>query len=222
MSRPRRYSKAENIAWILSLPVVLPLVCVLCLVGAGYERCTGRELQVLRSDYPEHKGRPRQKRYRAYRRVIKTEVPKPLPAERKRALTPPLPCPVKSSSKVPQETSQQENSFFCTQLPLEIRSMIYNHVLTSDQNALHIYRRADRRLGQYRCDLKHFGCFEEARNRKSVYSQLYYYYDEPFYTASGALKSTATFRYRARKLLSLLQTCRRVYVTILSAFRWSN
>ena len=42
--------------------------------------------------------------------------------------------------------------------------------------------------------------------------QPYYYYDEPFYTASGALKSTATFKNRARKLIPLLQTCRRVLV----------
>ena len=196
---------------IVILPIILPVACVLCAIELAYEGYSGREITWRRDmgRYGNPDKRPRQRRRKGCKQALKKEAPTPLPAKRKRTLSP-LPYAVVTSLQTPQRTSMQEEAAFCTRVPLEIRDMIYAHLLTSDQTVFHIYRRADRRLGQYRCDPNHFGCFEEAQARKIEQNRVWYYDDEPFYTASGALRSTAKFKNRARDLLPLLQTCRRV------------
>ena len=95
--------------------------------------------------------------------------------------------------------------------------MIYAEVLTSDQYVIQIYRKADQRLSHHKCDLEHSNCMDEQETQFIQQTSRWYYDEEPFYTASGALKSTAEFKNRVRDLLPLLQTCRLVYVHTLQS-----
>ena len=217
MSNPqRRRLNPLGIVIIPLLPIVVPIAIISTYIEVGYEKITGREAPIRKHqrNYNNPEGKPRKFRHIAIKHSKKKEAPEPLPARRKRALT--LPLPDCASSKNPQETSLQEDSLFFTKLPLEIRRKIYGYILTDDQKVLQIYRKEDRRLSHFICDYKHQDCKEQ--NKISFTNSIthWYYDDEPFYTATGAVKTTAEFKNRAHHLIPLLQTSRRVYVPLSS------
>ena len=199
------------------LPISVPAVFTIGILNRGYERFTGREgpLRKYERGYQNPEKKARKYKQVACKRSLKKEAPKPLPATRKRALTLPLPeCP-KPAIKGLQNTSQQEDSTFFSRFPPEIRRIIYSYVLTSDHDILQIYRKADRRLSHHKCDYDHQDCGEESIFQFVRQVSDWYYDEERFYTASGALKTTAEYTNREHDLLPLLQTCRRVYVLYL-------
>ena len=118
--------------------------------------------------------------------------------------------------------SDQMDSVLFGRFPLEVREMIYGYVLVGASH-LHVYRRADRRMGHYVCghhddDRGHGKSLE----RKRVYcaweqfpatlpTGLMWAYDE---TVTGAWDVRRSTRRQEDKhdLLSLLLSCKRVYV----------
>ena len=197
------------------LPVILPIVGAKKCIELGYERITGREgpSRKYARGYSNPEGKPRKFRHIACKDALKKEAPKPLPARRKRALTLPLPdCSKSDSKKNPQTTNQQEDSLLFSRFPLEIRRMIYAEVLTGDQYVIHIYRKADQRLSNHKCDHEHKDCRDINAAQFILQKDCWYYDEEPYHTASGAIKSTVEFKHQVHGLLPLLQTCRLVYV----------
>lgn len=71
---------------------------------------------------------------------------------RQALISPPL-ATIATSRKSKRSPSQQEGSFFLRP-PLEIGAMIWAHVLSNDQHALHIYTRSYGGFGHFRCDLE--------------------------------------------------------------------
>jgi hypothetical protein len=126
--------------------------------------------------------------------------PETLPLKRKRALTLPLPEGTGFAwrSVPPQETNYQLQSLFCSKLVPEIRRQIYQEVLAPGDQELHLAN-ADRRLCSMRCvDTQTPGWR---------------------HTCWGVHRQDGTYKSHLRndappdeKLLSLLCTCRLMYV----------
>ncbi|KAL8798899.1 MAG: hypothetical protein Q9182_006299 [Xanthomendoza sp. 2 TL-2023] len=97
----------------------------------------------------------RHARLRNQRRILEKEAPACLPL-RRRALS--LPLPPRTPGLVPKEPQQktvnQLQSPLFGRLPLEIRRMIFEYSLC-DFTHIHIFRRQDNRLGNYKCHATH-------------------------------------------------------------------
>ena len=117
--------------------------------------------------------------------------------------------------------SDQMDSVLFGRFPLEVREMIYGYVLAGASH-LHVYRRADRRMGHYVCGHGGDGAYDKRLERKSRYcaweqlpatlpTGLMWAYDE---TVTGAWDVRRSTRREEDKddLLSLLLSCKRVYV----------
>ena len=110
-------------------------------------------------------GRMRRREAKKIKELMKKEAPKSLPAKRKRSLTLPLRRPALIGFRRQKTSGQIASTFF--KLPLEIRNIIYAYALTDDTHPLHIFRRADRRLGHYRCKL--IGSISNAHYQNAEY-----------------------------------------------------
>ena len=124
-----------------------------------------------------------------------------------------------------KRASDQMDSVLFGKFPLEVREMIYGYVLAGASH-LHIYRRADRRMGHYVCGHTGIGGYGGNLERKSGYcawehlprtlpTGLVWSYDE---TVTGAWDVRRSARREEDKddLLGLLLACKRVYVQISS------
>lgn len=132
-------------------------------------------------------------------KVLKNESPKLLPKVRKRALTiPDVPLGGSYRRRIKATNSQLQSTLF-GKFPLEIRERMYMYTLASAEH-VHIYRRADRRLGHYGCSGKHHQLCPPG---------LSWGYDQ---TLSGAWDVSRNPNRERDDLLSILMTCRRAYV----------
>lgn len=134
-------------------------------------------------------------------KLLKKEAPRPLPPKRKRALTLPLSRRA-IIGLTRQGTIAQVDAIFFQRLPLEIREMIYSCALTSSTHVLHIFRRADRRLGHYRCNSK----LEVPTSYKQYQASRGLSVHQ---SATGAWVTASPCRNAASGPLSLLLTCRK-------------
>lgn len=192
----------------ISIPSKVAFLCLIAPFYLTYFACScGYECFQFR-----HTGKPipfycgtghsRAVRNWEMQRVQKKEAPDPLPARRKRALTIPDVSLNASLMKGRKATSSQLQSILFGMFPLEIREKIYVYTLASSSH-IHLYRRADRRLG-------HYGCDDENRHQKCP-PGLSWGYDQ---TLSGAWNVDKNANRERDDLLSLLMTCRRTYVSL--------
>ena len=136
---------------VLLLSLMFPFFCI---GGSVYCGFIVLRHQITGEPVPGPCGTGNRSARREWRigKSMKKEAPRPLPSKRKRALTLPL-----SRRAIigftRQGTNAQIEAIFFQRLPLEIREIIYLYALTSSTHVLHIFRRADRRLGHYRCKL---------------------------------------------------------------------
>lgn len=137
-------------------------------------------------------------RQKALKQALGKEAPESLPARRKRALTIPNVSINASFVKRRKTTSSQQQSTFLGLLPLEVRERIYIYTLAGSEH-IHLYRRADRRLGHYRCNGEH---------HQRCPPGLSWGCDQ---TLSGAWDVGRNPDRDRDDLLSLLMTCRRAY-----------
>lgn len=123
---------------------VYVLFCCPCeVVSIRNQRRRRREtMERRRANLPE--GRE------ARRRARDANPPIPLPVTRPRALTLPLP-EMRENTVVAQVTKHQGQSMLFRKLPLEIRTMIYVNVFTTRSSWVHIVRKPDTRLANFRC-----------------------------------------------------------------------
>jgi hypothetical protein len=109
------------------------------------------------------------------------DAPVPLPRNRKRALTNPLPAleSINSMSysirRSRQRTDDQAMSSFLTKLPFEIRQIIYEEVLADggDGSVVHILRKHGR-LGHWRCRIQDGLELCDSKGRRCVEGWLSY------------------------------------------------
>lgn len=110
--------------------------------------------------------------------------------QRKRALTIPLPEEAQR-----QQTADQSQSAFFANLPLEIRLIIYQEVLSGQEDVVHVIKKPKKLLGLIRCK----GKCAMAFNYKCRAGELLHDYYSPLSTSVGPDQG----------LWFLLQTCRR-------------
>ena len=82
------------------------------------------------------------------------QAPIPLPTQKRRALTPLLPADTTGPLDIKPRTLKQANSTFLTKLPLEVRIMVYKHIINgSDGKVVHIFKRmtVPAKMGHWRC-----------------------------------------------------------------------
>ena len=165
-------------------------------------------------------GRRRWKRHEKLR--LKSDRAKPLPAVRKRALTPPLsPLPARRAGIVPfrksrrtreqeRDRNQQQSPLFA-QLPREVRILIYREVLApQDHPGLHVAC-ADARLLSRRC-------WDEGSPKPGWWHRCWSNYQKADGTTGPRLGGEGygteeDSPYAIR--MGLLQSCRRVSVVLL-------
>ena len=190
---PASHENCYKVSMIIVCVLAAPFLCVYGICTCGY-RCleshftgkpmaavcgTGHRAAMMRWDL---------------KKALKKEAPDPLPAKRKRALTIPDVSPKGSVWKRRKPTSGQLQSIFFERLPLEIRDMIYAFTLAS-ADSVHIYRRADRRLGHCICQQDCKKCLQPLRS------------DQTITWACDVRQNPDRDR---DDLLSLLMTCRRM------------
>lgn len=167
--------------------------------------------------FPTIGGRRRWKRHKKLR--LKSDRAKPLPAVRKRALTPPLPpLPARRAGIVPfrkdrrtreqeRDRDQQQSPLFA-KLPREVRTLIYREVLApKDHPGLHVAC-ADARLLSRRCRDQgsplpgwSHPCWSEYQKKDGTTGPRW---------RGGGYETEEDSPYAVR--MGLLQSCRRVYV----------
>ncbi|KAI9800270.1 MAG: hypothetical protein M1833_003384 [Piccolia ochrophora] len=127
----------------------------------------------------------------------RAHAPPPLPSRRKRALTPPLPPQSRIAALVRthQKTIHQSHSPFFSELPHDVRRLIYQEVLVPGSNLVHIVK-LHKKLGHVRCRWRGKGTGPHDCWGTSTSDGLY----------RGTLTSTAA----DGGLLPLLMTCRQV------------
>ena len=142
-----------------------------------------------------------------YLEALQKEAPEPLPP-RPRPLTPRmlhdslLALPLRED----RQMSARLQSPLFGRLPTEIRSMIYEYVLT-DFIHIHIFRRADNRLGHYKCYTQHrnesvlFGLGELPEIPSAHLPK----------TVTGAWTPGLWTDHEVSEILPFLISCRRIY-----------
>ena len=140
--------------------------------------------------------------------------PETLPLKRKRALTLPLPegTGFVWRSVPPQETNYQLQSLFCSKLLPEIRRQIYQEVLAPGGRELHLAN-ADRRLCSMRCTV-------DTERLPQTPGWRHECWGVP--RQDGTYKSHLHNAPPDEKLLSLLCTCRLMYVPSIPRFIGPN
>ena len=181
---------------IIVCVLAAPFLCVYGICVCGYRclesHCTGKPMVG-----PCGTGHRAAMRRWEEQKALKKEAPVPLPAVRKRALTIPDVSPKSSLLKRRKATSDQWQSTLFRRLPLEIRNMIYAFTLASS-DSVHIYRRADRRLGHY---------IGQKQDCQKCPAGLSWRSDQ---TISGAWNVRRKPDRDRDDLLSFLMTCRRM------------
>ena len=123
--------------------------------------------------------------------------PIPLPVQRKRALTLPIPPDADNKNllgRQKQKTYDQSQSTLFSKLPGEVRTMIYREVLCGPVPIVHIVTKRNRKLGHIRCrGLKKYDIDESS--------------DSYMHTIGSP---GSDIRERDGSLLPLLQSCRRM------------
>lgn len=129
---------------------------------------------------------------RLYKRLRRAQAPKngSLSAQRKRALTLPLPPGAQ------QTTADQFQSAFFTRLPPEIRDLIYQEVLNDGRDVVHVTKNKRKPLQLIKC---WHTCGMEYNYRCSAGEAW-----------NVILPSLEKANFRHQRLLPLLQSCRRV------------
>lgn len=193
---PTIHESCYKVSMIVVCVLAAPFFCVYGICTCGY-RCleshyTGKPMVGFCGT-----GHRTAMRQWQEQKALKKEAPVPLPAVRKRALTIPHVSPESSLLKRRKATSSQLQASLYRRLPFEIRNMIYTFALASS-DSVHIYRRADRRLGHY---------IGKKRDCKKCPTGLSWHSDQ---TISGAWNVRGKPNRDRDDLLSLLMTCRRM------------
>ena len=188
---PTIHESCYKASMIIACVLAAPFLCVYAICTCGY-KCLESHYTGKPMAGPCGTGHRRAMRQWEERKALKKEAPAPLPARRKRALTIPDVSPNASLLKRRKATSSQMQATLCGRLPLEIRNMIYAFTLAGF-DSVHVYRRADRRLGHSVCE---------------EFSSEYYWC--PDQTISGALDVRKEVNRDRDDLLSLLMTCRKM------------
>ena len=183
---------------VLLCSLIFPFFCVCGTVYCGFivlrQQITGEPVPG-----PCGTGTMSARREWRIRKLLKKEAPRPLPSKRKRVLTLPL-----SRRAIIGLTRQginaQNQAFLFQRLPLEVREMIYSYALTSSTHVLHIFRRADRRLGHYRRKLEVPTSYKQYQASRGLSTHQ---------SATGAWVTASPRRDTMSDLLPLLLTCRR-------------
>lgn len=145
------------------------------------------------------------------------DAPVPLPRKRKRALTSPLPAIEMTQDlsysirysirRSRQRTDDQTQSAFLMMLPLEIRQIIYEEILAcGDRKLVHILRKHGK-LGHWRCRMQNGLEVCDTQVQRCVEGWLEYKRKLWHWDKQGRVDLRTD-----RGLLSLLLTCRSVYV----------
>lgn len=126
--------RSSEVIEVIAIVFLLPFVCAWEIVAYGGNK-TKRYIK-------------RQKDYR------KHAPPLPLPVQRKRALTLPIPPDADRKDvfgRPKQKTYDQSQSALFSKLPGEVRAMIYREVLCGPVPIVHIVKKGRRKLGYVRC-----------------------------------------------------------------------
>ena len=195
--RKKQKALPEALA-VLLFSLIFPFVCIGGTVYCGFivirQQITGEPV-------PGFCGTGNRSARREWRigKLLKKEAPRPLPSRRKRALTLPLSRRA-IVGLARQGTNAQIEAIFFQRLPPEIREIVYSYALTSSTHVLHIFRRADRRLGHYRRRLEVPISYKEYQASRGLSTHQ---------SATGAWVTATPCGDTASGLLPLLLTCRR-------------
>ena len=169
--------RSSEVVEVIAIVFLLPFVFVWEVVAYG-----GRETKKYikrRSDYRKH------------------GPPLPLPVQRKRALTLPIPPETETKDlfgRPRQKTYDQSQSALFSKLPAEVRTMIYKEVLCGPVPVIHIVTKRKRKLGHVRCR----GLKDHVGDQSS---------DSVIHTVGSPRPDVQE---RDGNLLPLLQSCRRM------------
>ena len=169
--------RSSEVIEVIAIVFLLPFVCAWEIVAYGGNK-TKRYIK-------------RQKDYR------KHAPPLPLPVQRKRALTWPIPPDADSKDifgRPKQKTCDQSQSVLFSKLPAEVRTMIYKEVLCGPVPIVHIVKKRKRKLGYVRCQ----GLEDHSRGQSS---------DSAIHEIGLPRPDV---KERDGNLLPLLQSCRRM------------
>ena len=183
---------------LMLFPLIFPFFCICGTVYCGF---VVLRHQITGEPVPGFCGTGTMSARREWRieKLLKKEAPRPLPSRRKRALT--LPLSRRAIIGLTRRgTNAQNEAFFFQRLPLEIREMIYSYALTSSTHVLHIFRRADRRLGHYRRKLEVPTSYKQYQASRGLATHQ---------SATGAWVTGSPRGDTVSGLLPLLLTCRR-------------
>ena len=137
-----------------------------------------------------------------YLRAYRNQVPKPLPKRQRRRLTLLLPpSRHEAFSEAIQTRKEQGQSSLFSNLPAEIRSIIFGMALSGDGQILHMVRPTKEVFKHVRCKLPLGRCKD--------YDCFTYWTPDP-----ENPRKQGTFHGTHGGLLPLILTCRRMYVRI--------
>ena len=169
--------RSSEVVEVIAIVVLLPFVFVWEVVAYGGKKTKN---YIKRRNYDRKHG-----------------PPLPLPVQRKRALTLPIPPDADNKNlfgRPRQKTYDQSQSALFSKLPGEVRTMIYKEVLCGPVPIVHIVTKRKRKLGHVRCrGLKDHDVDESS--------------DSYIHTVGSPRPD---IRKRDGNLLPLLQSCRRM------------